>query len=36
MIIDWTKEETPEGPPIGIRVGEDAIKRRCSCVNSLM
>ncbi len=25
MIIDWKKEETPEGPPLGIRVGEDAI-----------
>jgi ubiquinone/menaquinone biosynthesis C-methylase UbiE len=26
MIIDWKKEETPEGPPLSIRVTEDTIE----------
>ncbi len=25
MIIDWKKEETPEGPPVSIRVAEETI-----------
>ncbi|HWR72582.1 MAG TPA: methyltransferase domain-containing protein [Nitrospirota bacterium] len=25
MIIDWKKEETPEGPPVSIRVAEEDI-----------
>jgi ubiquinone/menaquinone biosynthesis C-methylase UbiE len=26
LIIDWKKEETPEGPPIEIRVTEETIE----------
>jgi ubiquinone/menaquinone biosynthesis C-methylase UbiE len=25
MIVDWKKEETPEGPPLSIRIAEDEI-----------
>jgi ubiquinone/menaquinone biosynthesis C-methylase UbiE len=28
MIIDWKKEETPEGPPLAIRVTEKTIERQ--------
>ncbi len=28
MIIDWKKEETPEGPPIDIRVAENVIEHQ--------
>ena len=28
MIIDWKKQETPEGPPVGIRIAEDVIERQ--------
>ncbi len=26
MVVDWKKEETPEGPPIEIRLTEDAVE----------
>jgi ubiquinone/menaquinone biosynthesis C-methylase UbiE len=26
IVIDWKKEETPEGPPLGLRVEEEAIE----------
>ncbi|HUO76473.1 MAG TPA: hypothetical protein VMU21_02755, partial [Thermodesulfovibrionales bacterium] len=26
LIIDWKKEQTPEGPPLEIRVTEEAIE----------
>jgi ubiquinone/menaquinone biosynthesis C-methylase UbiE len=29
-IIDWKKEETPEGPPLSIRVSEEDIRRQVS------
>ena len=28
IIIDWKKEETPEGPPLAIRVTEETIERQ--------
>ena len=28
MIIDWKKEETPEGPPLGIRIAEETIENQ--------
>jgi ubiquinone/menaquinone biosynthesis C-methylase UbiE len=28
MIIDWKKEETPEGPPLAIRVTDETIERQ--------
>ena len=28
IIIDWKKEETPEGPPFAIRVTEETIERQ--------
>jgi len=30
MIIDWKKEETPEGPPLGLRVTELTIESQMS------
>lgn len=36
IIIDWKKEETPEGPPIPIRVTEETIEnqmRACGFMN---
>jgi ubiquinone/menaquinone biosynthesis C-methylase UbiE len=31
-IIDWKKEETPEGPPLSIRVSEDDIRRQIAAI----
>jgi ubiquinone/menaquinone biosynthesis C-methylase UbiE len=30
LIIDWKKEQTPEGPPMEIRVTEETIDPKCS------